>query len=245
VFLIVVLLLGWGCRAKKKIDEGKRFNGMKATVLALIFYHDKHERFPYPRPADCDSEPRLSWRVHILPFMEEKELYKQFRLDEPWDSEHNIKLLDKIPDAFKTLSGDTKKTTLLALLSSSPAKIATAMDQMHECYGPSKKEFTDGTFHTVLIIEASPEAAVPWTKPADLEYDPNKPLPRFGRADEDFVMCVTANGEVVYLRKDASEREWRGILTRNGGELVDIVKMSDDSGRSERSAMYVPVEEGG
>ena len=57
-------------------------------------------------PSDIVSEnkavkPLLSWRVAILPYIGEEKLHKEFKLDQPWDSEHNLKLLSKMPDCLR------------------------------------------------------------------------------------------------------------------------------------------------
>src|SRR5438270_10823114 len=63
-------------------------------------YHDTHRRFPPAAVCGPDGRPLLSWRVLILPFLEQEALYKQFHLDERWDSPHNILLLPKMPITY-------------------------------------------------------------------------------------------------------------------------------------------------
>jgi hypothetical protein len=94
-------------------------------------------------------------------------------------------------------------------------------------------DFPDGISETVLVIDAG--EAVPWSKPADLTYDPNGPLPRFsaefskprlivcyeiGR-DPAFHACF-ADGSLRFIRSTADETTIRAIITRNGGEKVDL-----------------------
>ena len=63
----------------------------------------RRQQEPSRRPikADKDGKPLLSWRVLILPYVEQEDLYKQFHLDEPWDSEHNKKLIEKMPAVYR------------------------------------------------------------------------------------------------------------------------------------------------
>ncbi len=49
---------------------------------------------------DKARKPLLSWRVAILPYIGEEKLHKEFKLDQPWDSEHNLKFLSKMPDCL-------------------------------------------------------------------------------------------------------------------------------------------------
>src|SRR5204863_3386120 len=111
---------------------------------------------------DKRGKPLLSWRVEILPFIEENELFKQFHLDEPWDSEHNKALIAHMPRVFqdpRRPPGDT--TTFLAPVGKGLA---------FEGDKPLKiNSFTDGTSNTIFIVQANDDRAVPWTKPDDLE----------------------------------------------------------------------------
>jgi RNA polymerase sigma factor (sigma-70 family) len=78
----------------------RSLNNLSHFMLAFHAYHDVHGHFP----ADIrgkDGKPLLSWRVAILPYLEQQELYKQFRLTESWDSEHNLKLLARMPEVYR------------------------------------------------------------------------------------------------------------------------------------------------
>src|SRR5690606_26181785 len=115
-----------------------------------------------------DGKPLLSWRVHLLPFLEEQELYEQFHLDEPWDSTHNKQLISKMPSVFLCPSSGLKpqngKTTYLA-----PVGEGLLFDGTDE--GTRFRTITDGTSNTVAILDMGDDRAVVWTQPADWEYD--------------------------------------------------------------------------
>jgi hypothetical protein len=72
----------------KKARVAPTRNNLKQIMLALHNYHDTHRMFPPPVSIDDNGKPRLSWRVQILPFLEQGELYQKFRQNEPWDSPH-------------------------------------------------------------------------------------------------------------------------------------------------------------
>src|SRR5262249_15896286 len=73
---------------------------LRELAVAVHNYHDAHGHLPLPAITDRTGKPLLSWRVALLPFMEHDNLYKQFRLDEPWDGPNNRKLIDKMPAIF-------------------------------------------------------------------------------------------------------------------------------------------------
>ena len=75
---------------------------LKELVLATHNYHDIARCFPAPAIRDERGKPLLSWRVHLLPVLGEESLYRQFHLDEPWDSEHNRKLIPSMPDVLRS-----------------------------------------------------------------------------------------------------------------------------------------------
>src|SRR5262249_3309110 len=136
-------------------------------------YHDTYGRFPPAAVCGSDGKPLLSWRVLILPFIEQDALYKQFHLDEPWDSPHNIQLVEQMPIIYgpyrtkRTYDGLTYFRAIVGPGAAFEGKT-----------GLTYAAFTDGTSNTILIAEAWDP--VPWTKPEELTYDPYGPLPRFG-----------------------------------------------------------------
>src|SRR5262245_39481877 len=71
------------------LQRPRSSNNLKEIGLALHNYHAAHNHFPPAAICDKDGQPLLSWRVAILPYIEQANLYRQFKLDEPWDSEHN------------------------------------------------------------------------------------------------------------------------------------------------------------
>jgi flagellar basal body-associated protein FliL len=168
-------------------------NNLKQLVLAMHNYHDTYGRFP---PAVIYSKdgntPQYSWRVELLPFLEEGRLYQQFKKDEPWNSPNNIKLLSKMPKVF-LLPGDPPNRNL------TPYQVFVG--QGTPWVGDGRKglrlpEFQDGTSNTILIAEAA--SGVPWTKPDDMRLRPGiSPLSQVGsKAFPDGFFAALADGSV-------------------------------------------------
>ena len=85
---------------QEKKKQLRSSNNLKQIGVALHNYHGVYKTLPPPAKT-ADGKPLLSWRVLILPFLEDDDnLYAQFKLDEPWDSPHNIKLLTKMPEVY-------------------------------------------------------------------------------------------------------------------------------------------------
>ena len=87
-------------KVREAASRAQSQNNLKQFALAMHNYHSTYNHLPPAASFDKNGKPMLSWRVMILPFIEQDALYKQFRLEEPWDSEHNKKLLAKMPEVF-------------------------------------------------------------------------------------------------------------------------------------------------
>lgn len=178
-------------------------------------YESMHGKLPPAAVCGNYGEPLLSWRVLILPFIEQEELYKQFRLDEPWDSPHNIELLSKMPASYAPPRGKQSKVPPDHTVCHVFVGKGAAFEGSE---GLPLREVSDGMANTILIIEGGPP--VPWTKPEELHYDPDGPLPAFDSFLKDIIRVGMADGSVRYVRKDVSAATWRAAITRNGGEVL-------------------------
>jgi hypothetical protein len=209
-------------RADDGDDKKTSANNLKKLALGMMNYADVNGgKMPEAATHGKDRMPLHSWRVQILPYIEEEKLYKQFKLDEPWDSAHNKKLIEKMPKVFQPVAGkpkDKHATHYQVLVGGGAA-----------FQGPGggaarfPAAFVDGTSNTILIVEAA--EAVPWTKPVDLTYDPKKPLPKFGGMFKDGFNAVFADGRTLFIGKDADKDTLRAAITIAGGEVIHFEKL--------------------
>ena len=155
-------------------------NNLRQLALAALNYESAHMQFPQHAIYSDDGEPLLSWRVAVLPFIEQNNLYSQFHLDEPWDSPHNIELLDQMPKIY---------------ISPNAGDVSLEGKTVYQCFvgdetifpeGDDEKtgfgSITDGSSNTILFVETNPENAVEWTKPADIPFDPECDVTAVGNA---------------------------------------------------------------
>jgi Protein of unknown function (DUF1559) len=197
-------------------ERTKSINNMKQLTLAAHSYHDGHRSFPPAYTADKDGKRLLSWRVHVLPFLEQDKLYKEFHLDEPWDSDHNKKLIARMPAVFRS-SADPKliadgKTTYLA-----PVGEATMFTGAK---GVRISEVTDGTSNTIFLVDANDDHAVVWTKPEDLDYDAKTPMKGLGGRYHAGFLAAMADGSLRLVNTGVSNTTLQAAFTRNGGEVL-------------------------
>jgi hypothetical protein len=205
-------------RARSAAGRSQSANNLKQIALAWHNYLDVNKTFPADI-RDKDGKPLLSWRVAILPFIEQDNLYKQFKLDEPWDSEHNKKLIPLMPATFRSpaqKAGDGK-TTCLAPRGETGAKGEVKIGVL----GARIQDVTDGTSNTILVLETGDGAAVEWTKPADLDVDVKQPLKGLlGHYGGDGFLAAFADGSVRFISGKITPQTLNAVFTRNGGEVV-------------------------
>lgn len=191
---------------------------MEMLIDALHSYETVHRRIPPRTVKDADGKPLLSWRVLLLPFVGEEELYSQFRLDEPWDSEHNKKLLDKMPSVFTNQNADAPAgyTCYLA-----PHGFVDRREQtIWDAEPLLLRQVNDGLANTAAFVEVEPQSAVPWTKPEDFDLRERDLLEHWGAppAGGLIVMLDTTCYDFSRLKE---KKKLKAVLTANGGEAVN------------------------
>jgi hypothetical protein len=153
-----------------------------------------------------------------LPYLEQDALYNQFKRDEPWDSEHNKKLIEKIPKIYAPPPGvKADKGHTFIQCFAGPKAMRAGMS--------FEKSFRDGTSSTFLVVEAG--EPVIWTKPDDIRYDPDKPLPKLGGHFNGDFFGVMSDGSVKFFRKGTKEEVIRALITPDGAEKVSLTKEHD------------------
>ena len=187
-------------------DAGtKSRNRLRQILIAMHGHHAQFRSFPPPASAkrDAGGKPLLSWRVYLLPFVGQQPLYQQFHLDEPWDGPHNRGLLDKMPDVYRSrgIAPDGDRSGFVIFQDPQMYRIGKS--------GPDIRLFRDGTSNTLLIVEAGPEAAVPWTRPDDIAFDSSQPLAALGSLPKDGFWGGFADGAVRRIKPDIQPETFR------------------------------------
>ncbi|MFM7842632.1 MAG: DUF1559 domain-containing protein [Planctomycetota bacterium] len=172
-------------------------NNLKQLALAMHNFHDAYRTFPGQATIAADGKKLLSWRVHLLPFLEQGELYKQFRLNEPWDSEHNKALIGKMPATFKSPRSTAEMAAQGLTTYVAPIAKGTIMGDDKP---NSMSAILDGTSNTILFVDALPEKAVIWTKPDDLPVDEKAPFAGLIGKDDVGFTAALADGSVLELK---------------------------------------------
>ena len=189
---------------------------LRELALGMHNYESATGHFPPSLEAREPKTDRLSWRVHILPFLGESELYDKFALDEPWDSPTNIKLLPEMPNVFSDYG-----SRLLAPVDAKPGytTIVAPSSERTILGAPRKVTFrsiADGTSNTILLVIVKDKLAVPWTAPRDYVFAPKAPAAGLKFTD----------GKTPVVFGDASthllvqDNDWKALFEMNDGKVV-------------------------
>jgi hypothetical protein len=188
---------------------------VKTLTLAMHEYHDRHQHFPPAVVMGPDGKTPHSWRVELLPLLggELERLYAQYKLDQPWDSPANKKVLEQMPEIFRSAYDDPKSTNSAFYVLVGPGTIFEGSK------GIEMSQITDGTSNTLMIVEA--KRNIPWTKPEDIAYDPQKPLPELGGFAKGIFAASMADASGHTFSKKHVEGWLRWLIERNDGHVTE------------------------
>lgn len=219
---LFLLLLPMVCASRESSRRPQCANNLKQLSLALLAYHERYGQFPPACIRDKDGKPMHSWRVLLLPFLERRDLYEQYRWDEPWDGPNNRKLAEaprycRCPSDLR-YPESTKWTRYVAVTGS-----RTVWGKERSC---RLSEIEDGASNTLMLIEYHGEP-IPWTEPRDLDFDQViQGASTHWAADEGPHLCkdkharhaALADGGVLLLADDMPADAWSALLTIDDGQ---------------------------
>ncbi|TWT41297.1 Serine/threonine-protein kinase PrkC [Thalassoglobus neptunius] len=199
---------------------------------------------------DGKGGPPHSWRVELLPLLGHGGLYDRYNFKEAWDTQRNLAVLAQIPDVYRSPldQGNSTNTSYFGVVSDDISTRAAQLQKMREQWeaasgagilkdepeyeqytpeatvfwkqsGASFIDMLDGTSNCIAVIEA--KRNIPWTKPEDIEYSADQPLPKFGGWFEQGVHAAFADGTVQFLANYNDDQTIRNLLTISDGQPVE------------------------
>ncbi|MEI8021594.1 MAG: DUF1559 domain-containing protein, partial [Schlesneria sp.] len=210
------LPVGGDAAAGGPVESMQLKNSLKQIGLAFHNYHDAFQRFPRADGDGAGQQTGLSWRVHLLPFLDQALLYNQFHFDEAWDSEHNKTLIAQMPALFK--SPDVTEAGKTAF------HVFTGENTLfHGEEGLSIRNVTDGTSNTILAVLAGSDTAEIWTKPGGLDVDFSVPKKALGDLKKDErILVLVADGSVRPLLTNMDDTQLANLIKPADGNVVDF-----------------------
>jgi len=216
--VLVALLLPAVQAAREAARRQQGGNHIKQLLLSLHNYHDVHGALPPGYTVSKDGKPLLSWRVAILPFLEEQELYDQFHLDEPWDSEHNKKLVEKMPRVLRSPNSNAKPGMTNYLGVGGPKGVLGPPVDPATNSGISMAAVIDGTSNTIAVVEATDALAVEWTKPVDWVPDKKEPLKGLLGMRPNGFLAGFVDGHIQFIAKNIDPEMLLSLFSRDDGK---------------------------
>jgi hypothetical protein len=196
--------------------QAQSTNNLRQIGLAMHNYEAAHKSLPLPASLGRDGKPLLSWRVALLPYLGEEELYKQFHLDEAWDSPNNRVLIDRMPSVYRspmTKDKDPGRTNYLLPVGNGAGFSADKPTLF--------KDITDGTSNTIMIVEVNDDIGVPWTKPVDWQFDPQRPSKGLGNLFTGYFNAVFFDGHTGGIGVTINTKSLKALFTRAAGDIAD------------------------
>jgi len=213
IAILIALLLPAVQAAREAARRSQCVNNLKQIGLAMANYESANGVFPPALTLDPEGKPLLSWRVLLLPYLDNSGLYDQFKLDEPWDGPHNKPLLAKMPKVYECPSWPQ------AGPGNSVYQVMIGPGTLFEkAEGMALKDVTDGTSNTLMVLET--KAPVPWTQPSGLALTRNKPIEGLGSGHPGGFNAAFADGSVKFIKNLISPSTLEALCTRNGGEVI-------------------------
>jgi hypothetical protein len=225
---VVVLLAGVGLfyaimRVKEAAGRMQVSNNMKQLNLAAFNYDSANGMMPGPSvdppagfPPLSNPGDRMSWRVNLLPYIEQVTVYSQLDFSQAWDSPrnraHTSKALKTFGDPNDPQDADTRFRCFYdngAVFDTDPKKRVSLN---------SPVGIPDGTSNTILFVETTER--VPWAQFNEMAYSPTAPLPQLGHPSRDVFLVAMGDGSVKPIRKTVSEATLRAAITRAGNDAI-------------------------
>jgi len=224
IAVLIPVLLGLACVfLLPKIQgsfEAAQLNrcmaNLKKIGMALRAYHDSCGSFPPVATYDNRGKAMLSWRILLLPYLDEDSLYQRFDLSDSWDGENNLELLSEMPKVFRCPFDPKAESFMTSYL---------AVSGQETVFPPQRcvriQEVKDGPSLTIAIIEIA-SSRIPWTKPWDVAFEDASPSPRSLPSPRNWgarsVLLVDGTTRIV---SDATDPfVWRSLLTIHGSEAL-------------------------
>ncbi|MCA9194200.1 MAG: DUF1559 domain-containing protein [Planctomycetales bacterium] len=216
VYPIIALALPAVSSARTAALRAQSMNNMKQLMLAIHNYHDVNKHLPPAIVMDPESGEKRSWRVELLPYLEEADLYAKYRKDEPWDSPANSQVLAQMPQVFAVAGTTGTQMTPYQAVNC----VGGGLTLTKSGKAPAFKDFLDGTSNTVVIVET--KLQVPWTQPVDLDADADTPKLRTVREADPGILTGLADGSVRFISENIDASTWQALITRDGGEVLHL-----------------------
>lgn len=217
--IIAVARIGGSTAAKLRQGRTRiaSIKNLETIAIALNAYAADHGSYPAPAITSKSGKPLLSWRVTLLPYLGEEELYDRFDLNASWDSAQNQTITyQDMPAVYRhpTMQGWTTETAY---------HLVTGTGTLFPPSGPlGPKQVIDGSTKTILVVEASGSSS--WTEPVDVDLAASGGTINvssgndFGGVTPGGMCLVTVDERGHFLPEETAAMTINALATPQGGE---------------------------
>jgi hypothetical protein len=196
VGLLLALLLPSVQKVREAAARMKDQNNLKQITIGMYSYNDANQRM-------VPAQGPVSWRVHLLPYIEQDFIYKQMDVTQPWDAPPNKRFASQRIMTYCSAADPPEEVETRYRVFVGP----------HTLYEPGAKpikmaDITDGTSNTIFAVEAA--ETVPWPQPKELQYDRNGELPALGVPGRKGFNAAMMDGSVRFVPEKTSSESIRG-----------------------------------
>jgi len=202
--------------AREAARRSQCTNNLKQIGLALHMYHDEYHCFPPAVITDKNDRAIRSWRVAILPYLEETDLYEQYDFKQPWDNPRNRSLGNQSISTYRCPSDrnpQATETNYVMIVGDH-----TAGGEPNETV--SLSQFPRGTANTVVVVEVM-GMNINWEEPNDITVDELIQRLASGRPDASGhpggFNALFADGSVRFISSSTDANALRAMLLRENG----------------------------
>ncbi len=200
--------------ALERAAQLQTMNSMKLLGVAIHNYCAASKRLPPRYFVDQQGNRLYSWRVALLPYLEQKALYKLIKLDQPWDSKSNQRMTSTVISVLSQVSGDRIKTRMRA---------PVYPGSLWHGDGPPKtfQDVNDGLSNTIALIHAPESAAIEWANPEPWVISTDDPMGDVFRDRESAVVMLLDGSARVLKKAEMTKEKLHALLTIDGRETID------------------------
>jgi prepilin-type processing-associated H-X9-DG protein len=218
--ILVALLLPAVQAARTAARRAASQNNMKQIGLAFHNYHDTYRVLPAAYQVDAEGKRTMSWRVAILPFLEQQQVFERYKSDQAWDSAVNQAVANMVIPTYKNPAdgkGGMSETSYMVI--TGPGTLFEEGKQF------TFTDVTDGLSNTILAVEVV-GTGTNWAEPKDLDINTMAMKINSGGANSigspspGGANVLFADGSVRFLSNNVLEQTLKAMITRNGGEVV-------------------------
>ena len=195
-------------------------NNLRQCALAMHNYDSAFGEFPSGDGPVKEGGPAVSWRVKILPYIEQSNLYDMYNFDEPWDSEQNLKVAKLIPAVYQNPASNVPEGHTVYLGVGGTSGVM-GVDAKGKSVSRGLADIVDGSSNTIMFVEVPDQMAVPWTKPdGGIDSEKTRPWQLSGNYPGGFNSAF-CDGSVRFISEFVDAETFTNLLKYNDGNVVD------------------------